>query len=53
MGVAAWRRVESDWEAKETTLQLSSWDKARRVVIVRQRISTQKELLALEHETGG
>ena len=31
-------------------MQLSSWDKAHRVVIVRRKIITPKERIALEHQ---
>lgn len=52
-GTGSWRYFQEGWEAKETTLQLSSWEKARRVVIVRQKISTPKETIALEHQVEG
>ena len=52
-GTGGWRYFQEGWEAKETTLQLSSWEKARRVVIVRQKISSPKETIALEYQVEG
>lgn len=52
-GEGEWTTLSSDWEAKESILQLSSWNKTRRVVIVRQKLSTSRDTLALEHEEDG
>ncbi len=52
-GAGEWTTLDSDWEAKEATLQLSSWNKTRRVVIVRQKLSTSRDTIALEHEESG
>lgn len=42
-----WTYFNEGWEAKTDDLQLQSWDKERRVVIVRRKISSNN-LLALE-----
>lgn len=52
-GKGEWQYFQEGWEAKETYLKLSSWQKERRAVIVRQKISNAKETLALEHEQKG
>jgi len=48
-----WTKFKDGWEAKEATLQLSRWPSSRRVVIVREVISSKNETLALEHEQSG
>ena len=52
-GQGQWTHFKEDWEAKEALLQLSSWHKARRVVIVRQRVSDSQETLGIEHQAQG
>jgi len=37
-----WTYIISKWEAKDSELQLQGWDKKRRVVIVRKRVSAEK-----------
>lgn len=45
-----WVQFNCGFEAKESTLQLMGWDKARRVVIVRKRIITESIVgVELEH----
>ena len=46
-----WTTTIDGWEAKETTCQLSTWDRKRRIVLVR-RQSKQSETLVLTHQTG-
>jgi len=46
-----WTYFNEGWEAKTDTLQLQSWDKQRRVVIVRRRVSS-KNVMALELQSG-
>jgi len=45
-----WTRFKSGWEAKESEIMLSGWNKKRRVVLVRRRLPA-KELLALEKKS--
>lgn len=47
-----WTRMNPQWEAKEDELQLSGWQRPRRVVIVRRRIG-REALLALEDQRQG
>lgn len=47
-----WSQFKDGWEAKESEIKLSGWDKARRVVLVRRRLSGES-MLALEHKHSG
>lgn len=46
-----WVYFNEGWEAKSDQLQLQSWDKERRVVIVRRRVSSDS-IMALEVKSG-
>jgi len=46
-----WRYFNDGWEAKTDSLQLKSWDKQRRVVILRRRVSSDS-VLGLEMDSG-
>ncbi len=46
-----WIYFNEGWEAKTDNLQLQSWDKQRRVVIIRRRVSSEN-VMALEVESG-
>lgn len=35
-----WSYINKEWEAKEDILQLQGWERERRVVVIRQRLST-------------
>jgi len=47
-----WTDIHSKWEAKDAELQLQGWDKERRVVIVRKRVSADK-LIGIEIQKEG
>ena len=47
-----WQYVVNGWESKEDVLQLSTWNRPRRVVVVRRRLS-KETILALEDKTQG
>ena len=47
-----WTYINKEWEAKEDTIQLQGWDKERRVVIVRRRLSSDN-VLAIEYQQAG
>jgi len=47
-----WTRLNKEWEAKEDVLALQGWQKTRRVVVVRKRISSD-HVIGIEHEKGG
>ena len=47
-----WTYINSKWEAKDSELQLQGWDKKRRVVIVRKRVSAEK-LIGIEIKKEG
>lgn len=51
-GEGGWDYVMNGWEAKESQLQLSTWDNERRVVIVRRRLSKDSVLALEENATG-
>ena len=44
-----WTRINKEWEAKEDVLQLQGWEKSRRVVVVRRRISDD-HLIGVEYQ---
>ena len=50
-GLGEWTVVRKGWEAKEDSLQLLGWEKERRVVIIRRRLS--KEMVAVEYNSAG
>ena len=54
-GIGKWSTVHEGWEAKEDSLQLQGWDKKRRVVIVRRKLSGKSTdmLIGLEAESNG
>lgn len=52
-GLGEWIFFKDGWEAKEDQLQLQGWDKARRVVIVRRRLTANHPTLAVEHTHEG
>ena len=43
--LGGWTQVKKDWEAKEASIQLSTWSQPRRVVIVRYRFPKDEALL--------
>ena len=47
-----WTFIRKGWEAKEDQLQLSGWEKERRVVIIRRRLSNDN-LIGVEYNTAG
>ncbi|VAW70786.1 hypothetical protein MNBD_GAMMA10-2108 [hydrothermal vent metagenome] len=47
-----WEYINKEWEAKEDTLKLQGWDKARRVVVVRRRISSD-HIIGIEYKKEG
>ncbi len=47
-----WTVVRKGWEAKEDEIQLDGWKKARRVVIIRRRLS-HDNMVAVEYEKNG
>jgi len=50
-GEGQWQSLHnSPWELKESTIQLDSWDKARRVIIMRRQLP-KNEALLLEHKS--
>lgn len=51
-GKGGWTRFNDDWEAKESSLQLSSWTAPRRVVIVRRKLNNNDDLV-LEYQQEG
>lgn len=50
--IGEWGYINKEWEAKEDLLQLQGWDKARRVAIVRRRLSSDN-LIGIEYESEG
>ena len=50
--LGGWTYFNKGWEAKSDDLQLQGWDKERRVVIIRRRISSSS-VVALEMNSGG
>jgi len=44
-----WHRFNEGWEVKSDTLKLQSWEKERRVVIVRRRINSDS-IIGMEYE---
>ena len=44
--LGGWKRFKEGWQAVESTLQLPSWSRERRVVIVRRRIKSGADLAA-------
>jgi len=51
-GLGEWTSVHPGWEAKDDNLTLQGWEKGRRVVIVRRKISSSS-LLGIEAENAG
>ena len=47
-GKGSWRKTVPGWEAKETTLKLSTWDKKRRIVLVRRQIKKSEDLVLVK-----
>jgi len=47
-----WTAVRKGWEAKEDEIQLDGWKNARRVVIIRRRLSNDN-MVAVEYEKNG
>jgi len=47
-GKGSWVLFKDNWEAKEATIELSTWEKSRRAIIVRRRIQ-KNNLLGIEH----
>ena len=45
-----WTRINREWEAKDDALQLQGWEKSRRVVVVRRRISDD-HLIGIEYQS--
>ena len=51
-GLGEWTRFNSEWELKESTVQLYGWEKTRRVVVARRRLP-KDPLIGLEYTGGG
>jgi hypothetical protein len=51
-GLGEWTRFNSEWELKESTVELYGWEKARRVVVARRRLP-KDPLIGLEYTRGG
>jgi hypothetical protein len=47
-----WSYINKEWEAKEDVLQLQGWEKERRVVVVRRRLSSD-HIIGIECEKEG
>ena len=47
-----WTYTTAGWEALESELQLQSWDRVRRVVVIRRRLP-KETIVALESQTSG
>jgi len=47
-----WTRINPAWEAKEDELQLQGWEKPRRVVVVRKRLSDES-LIGIDYQQEG
>ncbi len=47
-----WIYINREWEAKDDILQLQGWAHARRVVVVRRRLSTE-QLVGIEYSKNG
>jgi hypothetical protein len=47
-----WNYINKEWEAKEDTLQLQGWEKARRVVVVRRQLSADNTV-GIEYQEDG
>ena len=47
-----WLYLNKEWEAKEDVLQLQGWQKSRRVVVVRRKISSE-DVIAIESQKKG
>ncbi len=47
-----WTCINKEWEAKEDFIQLQGWEKERRVVIVRRRLSSDN-MFAIEYQREG
>ncbi len=47
-----WTHINKEWEAKEDIIQLQGWEKERRVVVVRRRLSSDN-MLAIEYKKEG
>ena len=46
-----WVRYDKNWEGKESELKLNGWDKARRIIIVRRRVSGDYLMLEKENNS--
>ena len=51
-GQGKWRRFNDEWELKESQLKLQGWQRARRVVVARRRLS-REGLIGVEYQRGG
>ena len=47
-----WIDINKEWEAKEDILQLDGWEKSRRVIITRRRVSSDS-LIGIEYQKEG
>lgn len=47
-----WSYINKEWEAKDDSIQLQGWEKERRVVVVRRRLSSDN-ILAIEYQNEG
>lgn len=53
-GLGEWTSVHNGWEAKNDDLKLQGWERERRVVIVRRKITSSKDtIIGLESEVNG
>ena len=51
-GKGGWQSFSNHWDVKESELQLTSWKRTRRVILIRRRLQKQDELV-LEHNENG
>jgi len=47
MSSGSWQSVHQGWEAQESSIQLMGWDKYRRVIVIRRKLST-KDVVSLK-----
>ena len=51
-GKGGWTSFNNHWDVKESEIQLTSWKRTRRVILMRRRLQKQDELV-LEHNENG
>jgi hypothetical protein len=50
---AAWEKAGHGFEGAESSLQLSGWERSRRVVVLRRRLKTDEMIVALQNPVTG